>query len=356
MNIVDQILQYSKFPFDELLGNSSALLHDKVTIPVHKLSLDIKDNVKIDNDPNNFTFELLINRISQASNLIIICSKDHGHILEFSLSKLLLSIDIKEYDILIVDDRSSDDSIKNLANKYELSYLRIDNTDNIFNYSVINNIASLYAMIFNKQHIIFYNNDIWPDNQSTLSNIVNKHKIYNSSITGCKLLYPKFLDYERLGKPTHLLGDRLADHYDTVQHGGIVFIAHRKSSIYRDGVVLAPIHNWRFYPKNNDFVNLDTRCFAVTGALQIINTSDFLQLNGFNTMMATAFQDIDICIKATEKNMPIYYVGSETMYHAESITCCHEQTNRGDGIRCDNTMWDALWTNKVSKLIGLKNA
>lgn len=325
------------------------------------LSVLDSNNIHCNIVEDNFTFCLHKNRFRDNVDIcFIICSKDNGKILDYTLNILQTYNIDKKYDILLVDDRSQTSDILNLSDKYNTSYLKISNNNDIFNYSVINNIAATYANHFGKQLVIFYNNDLWPSSDETIDNLIRKHIENKSDISGCKLLYPSKEMYDEIGKPTHILEPYLDQIHNTIQHGGIHFILKpalfldSSRKYYGPNIVLAPSHSWRFFDPDTPMASFDTKCFAVTGAIQIVNINKFIELNGFNNGLCTAFQDIDLCIKAIENNNSVYYFGSEYMYHAESLTQAIEQNNYNKNIDSDNIMWELLWHTKLPNRLGLQ--
>lgn len=352
--------KYLNFDFVETVKNLS--IGEKQEIDVNNLIFTVNDtnNINCNVSINTFKHKLIHNKFTNNKSVIIICSKDNSAVLDFTLTKLVQNKTNTEHDILLVDDRSSSTDIENLSIKYGVSYLRIDNNHDVFNYSVLNNIATVYAKALGKDLIIFYNNDMWFSKKNSLKNIIKKHNKYKSDISGCKLVYPKKSDYQKIGKPQHLLNDHLDLIYNTIQHGGIHFIIRRSlfqdksRSYYGSGSVLSPVHTWRFYSPDHPIASLDARCTAVTGALQIVKTDTFISLGGFNVGLSSAFQDIDLCLKAVEKNYSINYIGSEFAYHAESITQAKEKISSSPYFQSDHILWDVLWGVKLPKLIGLQ--
>lgn len=352
------IEEYTKFNFETKIQVGINQINDiKIIRPVFDTVDRNQINCSLVED--RFTFFLGKNRFrTNSESCIIICSKDNGKILSHTL-EILKKYDInKTYDILLVDDRSSSSDILELSERYETSYLKISNNNDIFNYSAINNIAVMYAKSFDKKTILFYNNDLWPSSEDTIDNLVKKYNNYKSDILGCKLVYPTEQAYNEIDKPIHVLGPNMARVFDTIQHGGIHFILKQsvfsdsKRTYYGEDVVLAPSHLWRFYEKNTNMASVDSKCFAVTGAIQIIATEVFVQLNGFNNGLCAAFQDIDICLRGVEIGLNVNYVGSEYMYHAESLTQAKEKDSYVGRINCDNILWDILWGRKLPKLLG----
>lgn len=350
------ISQYTIFPFIELANNSKFVLNHYNNFIFQQIVFKIQDN-QLDYEIYNHykKFALLRNRFNDNNkNIFIICSKNNGHILEYCLKKLRSSVNI-EYDILLVDDGSESNDILKLSDLFETSYLRIDSNNNIFNYSIINNIAVSYAKFFNKETIIFYNNDLWPSSEDSLYNLLLKHKTYKSDISGCKLLYPKEQDYIDIGKPEHFLQDSIDRVYDSIQHGGIHFVP--REELNNTNIVYYPDHTWRFYPAKTLLPSLDTRCFAVTGAIHIIDIDIFYELHGFNQSLSGSFQDIDLCLKAIGKNLSVNYIGSECMYHAESLSIVQQRQNNINEIikLSDHILWALLCQEKLPLLLGYGN-
>lgn len=356
-----EINQYISFPFDTISGYNldKDIVHN---IDIYKPTFTQVDqhNLSYTIDNNTFTFNLRRQRFSSdKKSILIICSKNNSQVLSFSLEKLKQSGDTYNHDILLVDDRSDNNSILNLSDQFNTSYLRIDNSSNIFNYSVINNIAASYAKYYNKDLIIFYNNDLWPSSNDTLSNIINKHHRHGATLSGVKLIYPSKTEYAILDKP-HILDRYMNQLYNTIQHGGISFgirassFVDNKRTYIAPNIVLIPSHTWRFYDNNEIMASYDQRCFAVTGALHIINTDKFINIGGLNCTMSTSFQDIDLCLRLFKNQEPIYYIGSEYMYHAESVTHFNEKITETKDFISDNIIWDYTYGVELPNIIGLQ--
>ena len=293
---------------------------------------------------NAIDFSLIRDRFSSKTSCLIIASKDNSNILEHCLNKIReFEID-KDHDILLIDDRSKTEDILKLSDKYNTSYLRINNEADVFNYSVLMNIGAMYCLHKNKSLLIFYNNDVWPKNKKTLPNIIKHHKKNKAAITGCLLTYPTQQGYKELKNTQHYLKESLNNLYDTIQHGGIFF--HKTKTSWM------PAHLWRYYPKNNPMACNNNRCFAVTGAIHIINTKDFFDIKGYNIGMGIAFQDIALCIEACLQNKIVYYVGTECLYHGESLTHILEKITETQELVSDNLLWAYLYGQKIANVIG----
>lgn len=357
--MVENIKKYTDFPFEKLIDNKN--LSDKIIqdLLIDRIIFSSPENNQISGylKKTEFTFELIRNRFTNNKSAIIICSKDHSHILNYSLSKIKKYGIDKQHDILLIDDRSSSNDILKLSDEFNTSYLKIKNSDDIFNYSVLNNIGVCYLKYYNKKTVIFYNNDMWPPNEKTLDNILIKHHTLNSDLTGCRLLYPTEEDYLSLGKPQHILDAHLGKIYNTIQHGGIGFKLRKSFFTVADNkeqVVYVPFHLWRFYNHDQPIASTDSRCFSVTGALHIIDVDKFIKIGGLNPSLSNTFQDIDLCMKLLEHNMSINYIGSEYMYHGESISVYRDNLHSSPQFISDNILWEYLWRAKSSNLIGIE--
>lgn len=340
------------FNFDDLASNITLDTNNIYMYEHDYILCGMQDSkITMSNLKNNYIFNLKRNRFTNKKSLIIICSKNNSNILNYSLEKLQKYNILAEHDVLLVDDRSSNNDILDLSDKFKTSYLRINNTLDLFNYAVINNIASTYAYMLNKELIIFLNNDLYPSSPECFTNLLNKHYSYQSNISGCRLLYPNEQDYVQMGKPQHRLNNKINEIYGTIQHGGIIFLLHRML-IDQNRYIYTPDHLWRFNDKNTSLAKTDNRCYAVTGAIQLIDTKTFISLSGFNNCLGYDFQDIDLCLRAVENDLNVHYIGSEFMYHAESLTVADVARNNTQYIHSDHIIWDMCWRHKIDRVLG----
>lgn len=346
--------QYFVFPFEDTIVS---LIDDNHHFDMRNIEFSLVDNElfakeKINSHTIDGDFQYMDHT---KENGLIICIKDNPKLLSFCLDQIRKQ-EIDQYcDIIIVDDRPTSDSNLQIVKSFQYNYCKITNSLDIFNYSVLNNIAACYASIFHKKRLIFWNSDMWSDNHNTLPQLLNKHISHNSSITGIKLIYPQKKDYEKIfSEYNHVLGEHINKFYGTIQHGGIFFIPSR-SVLSNNQPMYLPSHLWRFYEADHQLASIDTRCFAVTGACHVIETGDFIKLGGYACSLAAAYQDIDICQRAVEKNMSVYYIGSEQMYHAETITNDDgKKFNTSPIYLSDKLAYTYVWQSKIQNLLGIQ--
>ena len=66
---------------------------------------------------------------------------------------------------------------------------------------------------------------------------------------------------------------------------------------------------------------------AVTGALMIISRKDFEEIGGFDEELPIAYNDVDLCLKISEKNKLVVMNPFAEAYHYESKTRGYDTTN-----------------------------
>lgn len=336
---------YDIFPFPEISGSILKNTNSfSVDLNKSSWSIDIDFNITVTGETHRYDVDFKLNKFNHLNRLaIVVCVKDNPNILNFCLDNLQKCRINKYCDILIIDDRSKDDSNLELAKKYNCSYIKVNNSADIFNYSNLNNIAAAYCNFFEKQKMICWNSDMWTDNPDTFLKILDCHHFANSSITGTRLIYPPKEQYENIfGSYKHVLGDSMDKYYNTIQHGGIVYVPSN-SLLKKNHLTLLPFHQWRFWNKDYYMANLDIPCVAVTGALHVLNLADFISLGGYNMSLASSFQDIDLCQRAIQKGKTVLYAGSQQLYHAETITNNSEGNLKKPTMVSDRILYEYIW-------------
>lgn len=348
---IESLNNFLKFSFDQLselkeiqLNKTYDLVQKRLVFQNTKVEGD-KSITQVSKNEDKFSFELRSNFFdSKNKSLIIVCLRDNASLLDFVLSKTIVSSKNNDCDILVVDDRSKDDSVFQVSQKYGASCLRCENSSNIFSYSTLNNIAVKIADVFNKETCIFWNCDMWPSDEETLGRLMSKHFKSGATLSGTRLVYPPVEDFQKLfPNVNHYFGEysRIAGR---IQHGGMIY--GKLPSPFAD-------HQWRFYQKNHGLACVDTFVPSVTGAFWIISTKDFIEIGGLNPSLVSLCQDNDFCLKLLQAGKTVFYIGSEFLYHAESIfqqqhKVSHEVQN-GDG-----NLYNQIWSPKILNLLGLQ--
>jgi GT2 family glycosyltransferase len=278
-------------------------------------------------------------KLSSDKPVGIIPIKDNINLLKFTLNNLFKNNVFKYVDFIIVDDRSSTD-IKNVCLEYPINYLRIENNKG-FNFSMLNNIAAKIAFNHGVKEIILWNSDLWVPDSETISKLIKKHNEEESIITGTKLIYPVFSwDGKEVSHNIQtIFPNKSKDYRGTIQFGGSSFILSEEFKTY------FPIHSYRFREKDYYKSNIDKLSEFVTGAFQIINLKWFIDTGGLNPSLSKNFQDVDICLRASEENKKVMYFGKDLfLFHDESVSLSN---NKNDNqFVSDNVLYSKIWNNQ----------
>lgn len=267
----------------------------------------------------------------------IICTKDSTQLMKFTLDKIKTFNILSYIDLIVVDDRSIED-IKSICDEFGASYLRVDNQKG-FNFSTLNNIAAKIAYDAGCDTIILWNNDLWPENEQTIKELLTLHKEHNSIISGTKLLYPNFSWNGSTKTPENILQhfkEKSDTYRGTVQFGGALMMFNSNFNTY------FPNHFKRFAEKSDLFVNSNKLDFFITGAFQIINLEWFIKIGGLNPSLSKNFQDVDICFRAVKDKKPVYYFGKDLyLCHDESVTISKNKFDKQ--FFSDHILYSKIW-------------
>ena len=224
---------------------------------------------------------------------IIIPSKDNYEILERCITSLISITEYKNFEIILVDNGSSDECkelYEKLSVKYDIRYI-YDKQD--FNFSRMCNTGAANAR---GEYYLFLNDDIEIIEPSWLRRMLGQAKQKHSGAVGAKLLYPDSKN---------------------IQHVGVVNLkngpAHAFSG-YTDEYI--------YYCGRN---RMDYNYIAVTAACLLLDSKKFDEIDGFNEELAVAYNDVDLCFKLLEHG---YY----NVVRNDAVLLHHESISRGDDL------------------------
>lgn len=233
---------------------------------------------------------------------IIILNRDGEEHLPRLLKALTETLKDVKFEVILVDNGSTDDSL-GIANQYReaLSLTVIENTEN-HSFSQANNQGGSIAK---GNYLVFLNNDIEPLH-GWLHELYKTHsQIPDTGIVGSQLIYP-FIESEPLK--------------GRIQHAGITFsleqIPREESTSflrpYNMHVGLNPVLD---FP---DTQPQERAC--VTAACVLMSKGDYDSISGFDENYVYGYEDIDICLKLSQKNLRSIYCPSSVLFHHESST------------------------------------
>lgn len=221
---------------------------------------------------------------------VIIPSKDHPGLLEQCLKALAATAGGTEYEVVVVDNGSSEENreaIGKLRSLYGFQYLYHPME---FNFSAMCNLGAKHS---SKDLLLFLNDDCQATEEGWMEKLMDQALLTHVGAVGAKLYYPE--------------GNKL-------QHCGI-YSLH-----------LGPVHKLQF--REDDRVYYDRRnrgirnCLAVTAACLMVRKQVFRQAGGFTEELAVAFNDVDFCWR-------LYELGYFNCVHNEVSLIHHESLSRG---------------------------
>ena len=222
---------------------------------------------------------------------IVIPNKDHKEDLERCIKSIQTKISYDNYQIVIVENNSSEDSIFEYYKELELcDEVKIIKFEGPFNFSKIVN-AGVEAA--DGDYVLLLNNDTEIITRNLIEEMLMFAARADVGAVGAKLYYP---DY-------------------TIQHAGIVIGlgAHRSAG-----------HTHYRLSKDN-LGYMGRLCYAqdvsaVTGACLMVSKADYLLVGGFDESFAVALNDVDFCLKLRQKGLLNIFTPFAEAFHYESIS------------------------------------
>lgn len=216
---------------------------------------------------------------------IIIPNKDQVE----SLDKCLRSIEkssYKNYEIIIVENNSTEDATFAYYKKIESDKIRIVYWPDEFNYSAINNFGVKHAR---GDYLLLLNNDVEVITPDWLEELTANCQRRDVGIAGARLYYPD----------------------DTIQHAGIVIGIGGVAGALFVGMP-------RMFTGYLHKAAIQQDLSAVTAACMMVKRSVYEELGGLEEELKVAFNDVDFCLRAREKGYLVVYDPNVELYHFES--------------------------------------
>ncbi|MBE6633012.1 MAG: glycosyltransferase family 2 protein [Ruminococcaceae bacterium] len=222
---------------------------------------------------------------------IIIPTKNHVKTLKKCINSILERTAYPNYEILIVDNGSTERSVTEYYESIENHpNIRILHYDQPFNYSAINNYAAAEAK---GEYLILLNNDIQIITRRWIEEMLMYVQREDVGAAGAMLYYPD----------------------NTIQHAGIIMKlgAHR--------IAGHAFHQW---PRNT-VGYMGRACYAqnlsaVTAACMMVKASVYRELGGLDESFPVSFNDVDFCLRIRESGRLIVWTPYAEAYHHESKT------------------------------------
>ena len=226
---------------------------------------------------------------------LVIPTRDGRALLETCVESLLRVTAYRNFEILVVDNQSSDPAALEYLGKLEQrGVARVLRYPHPFNFPAINNFAVAQA---SGEVVGLLNNDLEFVEPGWLTEMVSHALRPDVGCVGAKLLYP----------------DR------TVQHAGVVLgIGGVADHLHKNLPQDAPGYCGRARVVQ-DFS-------AVTAACLLVRRQTWNEVGGFDEKYAVAFNDVDFCLRVRERGLRNVWTPFATVIHHESKSRGRENT------------------------------
>jgi glycosyltransferase involved in cell wall biosynthesis/2-polyprenyl-3-methyl-5-hydroxy-6-metoxy-1,4-benzoquinol methylase len=211
---------------------------------------------------------------------VIIPTRDRVDMLRRCVESIKEMTTYKNYEIVIVDNESSDEETLEYLHAYEGTVIPYPYP---FNYAKIMNTAARQVTC---DALLFLNNDTEVLSREWMEAMLEHGQRPEVAVVGARLVY-------RHGR---------------VQHEGIVmgFLGGSAGNVDHGG----------FFALGETIRN----CSAVTGACMLTRPEVYWELGGLDETLGVAFNDVDFCLRAREKGYQIVYTPYALLKHHESAT------------------------------------
>ncbi len=225
---------------------------------------------------------------------VVVPTRDRVDLLEVTLSSLLERTDGIDLHVVIVDNGSREPAtvsyLERMAGRSDVTVVRHDDA---FNFSRLCNIGADAGP--SAEHLLFLNNDVEVLHRRWLIQMVGWFNDPDVVAVGTELLYE----------------DR-----QTIQHGGVAVGSGHIGWHFSGGL--------ENQPRLGDPHDSAHEVTGVTAACLLVRRAAFDAVGGFEEILPTDFQDVDLCLKLTR------HLGGVIVYEPMFPLLHHESASRGD--------------------------
>lgn len=213
--------------------------------------------------------------------LIVLVNYNGLHLLKKHLQSVL-STKYPNFDVLVVDNGSTDGSVEFLKNEYP-NVLLVESEENL-GFGRANNLGVFQYPEYDAY--VFLNNDMSVESNwlNELVKVVNREE--GVGAVGSKILYSKKRDGKYI---VNSAGMELDNHY-------MAYDRH-------DGKI------------DTKELNVVEKVEALTGGALLVTKEAWDVIGGFNSNMFMYYEDIDLSLRLKDFGYDLYYCGFSTVYH-----------------------------------------
>lgn len=227
---------------------------------------------------------------------IIIASRDNGRVLQRCLESIQRWTRYPHFEIVLIDNGSIEaDTLAYLQQLKAQAHIRVIRHDIPFNFSSLMNVG---AEASTGELLLFLNDDTEVLQADWLERLAGFAQLPHIGAVGAKLLYPKS---------------------QRIQHAGVVNLAAGPGHAF----LQQKSNNPGYYMRNL----LEYNWLAVTGACLMVTREKFEAIHGFNEQLATAYNDVELCLRLYEAGFYNVVCQAVRLIH-------HESVSRGSDLAC----------------------
>ncbi len=253
---------------------------------------------------NNYQFEY------EPLVSIIVLNKDGLQHLKVLFEDFSRKTNYSNFEFILVDNDSSDDSVEYVKNlDLDFPLIIIENDENL-SFSKANNNA---VKASNGEYVLLLNNDIEPTFgwlNEMMGVMLNNEDVGS---VGAKLVFPYYPNSKKRSFK--------------LQHGGDIF-SFKKHEHYID-----PYNQYKLSNPFRMDVNKIRKVISATGAVLLVKKSVYEEMGGLDEGYIYGYEDVDFSLKLNKNGYDVYYCPSALLFHNESSTRKVSQTHDNNAKR-----------------------
>lgn len=273
---------------------------------------------------------------------VVVLNRNGAHHLARLLPGLRDQTHYRSFELVVVDNASTDDSNRLLDQDWGFPIRTITNDTNVsFSRGCNQGLA-----VANGEYTLLLNNDIAPINSGWLGALVNSLQADPSvGAAGSLLIYPE--------RPGYQSGDPNTGADLTVQHRGIRFQWRRNAP--PEGTV-PWAYNVGVGEDPTDPELAATRLVAAATAACLLTRTDLLRdLGGLDEGFTYGMEDVDLCLRIRDAGYSVAYVGAAALFHHEFGTQSKiEQARRREFGLANVRHFSAKWSARLGRQLDLE--
>lgn len=263
--------------------NKSSVMSDLNYLRVLRLERDFSSQSVINGNP--LVSIIMLNRNGKR-NLEILMNSFHN-------SKFY-----SNFEIICVDNASTDDSLEYLESWSNEFTIKIIRNETNMSFSAANNLGVKSA---EGEYLLFLNNDTEVTDAWLDELLLAMEQAENPGAVGAKLIYPQI--------PAGTIN---AGKSYSIQHSGIAF----KDSFRENAYFIQPYNMGNGQTDTDYSTDLVERA-CVTAAVLLVKKSVFEDVGGYDERYIYGYEDVDFCLKLVQAGYHNYYCPACLVYHYE---------------------------------------